>query len=78
MRWRDSTIPAGGVTKSASWILSTRMMPPIVTIIPLYLAFNYLNMLNTKPGSGDRLHRLQPAIRHLDDEKLFPGSAGRA
>jgi multiple sugar transport system permease protein len=24
------------------------MMPPIVTIIPLYLAFNYLDMLNTK------------------------------
>jgi multiple sugar transport system permease protein len=32
------------------WILSTRMMPPIVTIIPLYLAFNHLNMLNTKPA----------------------------
>jgi multiple sugar transport system permease protein len=30
------------------WILSTRMMPPIVTIIPLYIAFNYLNLLNTK------------------------------
>jgi multiple sugar transport system permease protein len=30
------------------WILSTRMMPPIVTIIPLYIAFNYLDMLNTK------------------------------
>lgn len=30
------------------WILSTRMMPPIVSIIPLYLAFNYLDMLNTK------------------------------
>src|SRR4029078_6498867 len=32
------------------WILSTRMMPPIVTIIPLYLAFNYLGLLNTKTG----------------------------
>lgn len=30
------------------WILSTRMMPPIVSIIPLYLFFNYFNMLNTK------------------------------
>jgi multiple sugar transport system permease protein len=30
------------------WILSTRMMPPIVTIIPLYLFFNYFQMLNTK------------------------------
>jgi multiple sugar transport system permease protein len=26
------------------WILSTRMMPPIVTIIPLYLAFNTLTL----------------------------------
>jgi multiple sugar transport system permease protein len=32
------------------WILSTRMMPPIVTIIPLYIAFNHLGMLNTKPA----------------------------
>ena len=30
------------------WILSTRMMPPIVSIIPLYLAFNYFHLLNTK------------------------------
>ena len=30
------------------WILSTRMMPPIVSIIPLYLFFNYFHMLNTK------------------------------
>jgi multiple sugar transport system permease protein len=30
------------------WILSTRMMPPIVTIIPLFLFFGTLNMLNTK------------------------------
>jgi len=30
------------------WILSTRMMPPIVSIIPLYLFFNYFSMLNTK------------------------------
>jgi multiple sugar transport system permease protein len=30
------------------WILSTRMMPPIVTIIPLFLFFNYFSLLNTK------------------------------
>jgi multiple sugar transport system permease protein len=30
------------------WILSTRMMPPIVTVIPLFLFFNYFGMLNTK------------------------------
>ena len=30
------------------WILSTRMMPPIVTIVPLYVFFSFLNLLNTK------------------------------
>lgn len=30
------------------WILSTRMMPPIVTIIPLFIFFNFFNLLNTK------------------------------
>ena len=30
------------------WILSTRMMPPIVTIIPLFIFFTTLELLNTK------------------------------
>jgi multiple sugar transport system permease protein len=30
------------------WILSTRMMPPIVTIIPLFIFFGTVNLLNTK------------------------------
>jgi multiple sugar transport system permease protein len=30
------------------WILSTRMMPPIVTVIPLYIFFNFVNLDNTK------------------------------
>ncbi|WP_026621387.1 multiple sugar transport system permease protein (plasmid) [Ensifer sp. WSM1721] len=29
------------------WILSTRMMPPIVTIIPLFIFFNFFDLLNT-------------------------------
>jgi multiple sugar transport system permease protein len=30
------------------WILSTRMMPPIVTIVPLFILFNIFHLLNTK------------------------------
>lgn len=30
------------------WILSTRMMPPIVTIVPLFIFFNMFHLLNTK------------------------------
>jgi len=30
------------------WILSTRMMPPIVSIVPLFIFFNMFHLLNTK------------------------------
>lgn len=32
----------------AFWILSTRMMPPIVTVIPIYLLFSSMGLLDTK------------------------------
>ena len=34
--------------QTSFWILSTRMMPPIVSIIPLYLFFLFFGILNTK------------------------------
>ncbi|HEX2581181.1 MAG TPA: carbohydrate ABC transporter permease [Dongiaceae bacterium] len=32
----------------AFWILSTRMMPPIVSIVPLYIFFSVLHLLDSK------------------------------
>lgn len=37
-----------GSSNIESWILSTRMMPPIVIIIPYFLLFSSLRMLDTK------------------------------
>lgn len=34
----------------AFWILSTRMLPPIVTIVPLYQIINSLHLVNTYAG----------------------------
>jgi multiple sugar transport system permease protein len=34
--------------QTSFWILSTRMMPPIVSIIPLYLFFLFFELINTK------------------------------
>ena len=36
----------------AFWILSTRMFPPIVTIIPLFAIMRVLGLVNTKLGLG--------------------------
>ena len=30
------------------WILSTRMIPPIVTIVPLFIFFHFVDLVNTK------------------------------
>jgi multiple sugar transport system permease protein len=30
------------------WILSTRMIPPIVTIVPLFIFFHFVGLVNTK------------------------------
>jgi multiple sugar transport system permease protein len=42
------TFPGRAKYHVSFWILSTRMMPPIVTIIPLFLFFLFLDLLNTK------------------------------
>ena len=32
----------------AFWILSTRMMPPIIVVIPIFIFFSYFGLVNTK------------------------------
>ncbi len=36
--------------KIADWILSTRMLPPIVTIVPLFLMLRSVGLINSLPG----------------------------
>src|SRR5205823_3512114 len=38
--------------KISFWILSTRMLPPIVTIVPLFLMMRELRLLNSLAGLG--------------------------
>jgi multiple sugar transport system permease protein len=43
-----TTFPKGVKRGLGFWILSQRMVPPVVMIIPLYLMFNHVNLLNTR------------------------------
>ena len=45
LRW-----PGGWSTKIGFWILSTRMLPPIVTIVPLFLMMRSAGLLNSRVG----------------------------
>jgi len=47
LRW-----PEGWVRGISYWILSTRMMPPIVTVVPLFLMLRRLQLLNSLFGLG--------------------------
>jgi multiple sugar transport system permease protein len=42
--------PAQWSENIANWILSTRMLPPIVTIVPLFLMLRQARLLNSLPG----------------------------
>ena len=43
-------LPWGLTDRLSFWIISTRMFPPIVTIIPLFLMMRDLRLLNTIPA----------------------------
>jgi len=45
LRW-----PQDWSRKIGFWILSTRMLPPIVTIVPLFLMLRRAGLLNSRPG----------------------------
>jgi multiple sugar transport system permease protein len=43
-----TAFPRGVKRGLGFWILSQRMVPPVVLIIPLYLMFGHVNLLNTR------------------------------
>lgn len=43
-------LPFGLNRRLSLWVISTRMLPPIVTIIPLFLMIRNLGLLNTIPA----------------------------
>ena len=57
------------------WMLSTKMLPPVGVLVPIYLIFRDLNLLDTRIGLIDRLCAGQPADRGLDAVHLLQGGA---
>ena len=43
-------LPNKGTRKIMLWMLSTKMMPPVGALVPVYLAFRYLGLLDTRIG----------------------------
>ena len=57
----------------AVWIISQRMMPPIAIVFPIFLLYVLFGWVDTYLRPDPALHRLQPALRDLDDARLHRG-----
>ena len=60
------------------WILSTRMMPQVAAIIPIFLLMQQFGLID-RYGAVIAVHLIvTPAVRDLDDAQLLPGDADGA
>ncbi len=62
----------------ANWIISQRMVPPIAVVFPIFLLYVWLGWVDTYHRRDPALHRVQPALRDLDDARLHPRHPARA
>ena len=68
-KWRNNDI--------AFWIISQRMLPPVVVILPYLIMFRVFGLIDTHRRDDPGLHRLQPAVRSVDHARLLRRPAGR-
>ena len=59
------------------WMLSTKMLPPVGVLVPIYLMFRTLGLLDTRSGPDRHLRADEPADRGLDAVHLLQGGAAR-
>ena len=73
-----SPASAPAATTSPMWVIRNRMVPPIAIVFPIFLLYVRLGWVDTYHRPDRALHRLQPALRDLDDARLHPGHPARA
>ena len=59
------------------WMLSTKMLPAVGVLYPIYLIFIKIGLLDSRIGLTDRADADQPADHRLDALHLFPRDPGR-
>ena len=68
--------PAARTSRTGS--SSQRMVPPIAIVFPIFLLYVWLGWVDTYHRPDPALHRVQPALRDLDDARLHRGHPARA
>ncbi len=75
--WAMAFAPAKRTKDLLMWMLSTKMMPPVGALIPIYLIFRDIGLLDTRGGLDRRAVPAQPADRRVDALHLFQGNPRR-
>ena len=69
--WAMAFVPGKRTKDLLMWMLSTKMMPPVGVLIPIYLIFRDLGLLDTRIGLIIGADADEPADHHLDALHLF-------
>ena len=82
---RSSPRPSAGGSRRtlgnsdiAFWLISQRILPPIAVVIPLYVLFQQVGLLDSLARPDHHVRRDQPADRRLADARLLRVAAARA
>ena len=75
--WAMAFAPGKRTKDLLMWMLSTKMMPPVGALIPIYLIFRDFGLLDTRGRPHRRAVPAQPADRRLDALHLLQGDPGR-
>ena len=75
--WAMAFAPGKRTKDLLMWMLSTKMMPPVGALIPIYLIFRDLGLLDTPRRHHHRADAAQPADHHLDALHLLQGNPRR-
>ncbi len=75
--WSMAFSPTKRTKDILMWMLSTKMMPPVGVLVPIYLIFKNFGLLDTRAGLIFILMPRQPADRDLDALHLFQGNPER-
>ena len=75
--WSMAFAPTKRTKDILLWMLSTKMMPPVGVLVPIYLLFTDFGLLDTRSGLDRHPLPRQPADRGLDALHLFQGDPER-
>jgi sorbitol/mannitol transport system permease protein len=75
--WSMAFVPSRRTKDILLWMLSTKMLPAVGVLYPIYLMFIQLGVLDNRTGAGDHPDADQPADHRLDALHLLPRNPRR-